>query len=125
MYAVEFKRPDESKTRRIPIITQPRRPRLSFPISETFGNPCFTVKFASYHIFKKDRSSRRGGSIALLVKKSLQAHATPPFPTSTLEVTGAQIATKSGPINCLSVYFPRGGCSPEELNLLFTPPVSL
>jgi hypothetical protein len=97
-------------------------PDLVF-LSETFWKPSFTVKFASYQIFKKDRISRHGGGVALLVKKSLQAHPIPPLATSTLEVTGVQLATNSGPVNCFSVYSPRGDCSPEELNLLLAPPI--
>ena len=76
-------------------------------LSETFWKPSFTVMFASYQIFKKDMVSRHGGGVALLGKNSLQAHAIPPLASSTLEVTGTQIATNSGPVNYFSVYSPQ------------------
>jgi len=43
-------------------------PDLVF-VSETFWNKNFTVKFTTYQFFKKDRSSRHGGGVALLVEK--------------------------------------------------------
>ncbi|EFX69225.1 hypothetical protein DAPPUDRAFT_258980 [Daphnia pulex] len=46
-------------------------PNLVF-LSGTFWNPSFTVKFVSYNLFKKDRSSRLCGGVALL-----QATSTP------------------------------------------------
>ena len=64
-------------------------PDLVF-LSETYWKPRFTVKFTTYEIFKLDRSTIRGGGVALLVKKSLQAHAIPSPVTGTLEVIGAQ-----------------------------------
>jgi hypothetical protein len=95
-------------------------PDLVF-LSETYWKPRFTVKFKTYEIFKLDRSTIRGGGVALLVKKSLQAHAIPSPVTGTLEVIGAQVPTKTGPVNCFSVYSPRGDCTAEEINLLLPP----
>jgi hypothetical protein len=35
-----------------------------------------------------------------------------------LEVIGAQLSTVSGPVDCFSVYYPRGNFSTEDLHFL-------
>ena len=40
----------------------------------------------------------------------------------TLEVIGAQLSTESGPVDCFSVYCPRGDCPPEDLHVLLNRP---
>jgi len=96
-------------------------PDLVF-LSETFWNNRFNVKFKNYSILKKDRSTRRGGGVALLVKKSLQFSALPSCSTSTLEVIGAKIQIESGPVHCFSVYCPRGDCQADEIKTLLNCP---
>jgi hypothetical protein len=92
-------------------------------LSETFWNNNFTVKFENYSFVKKDRSTRRGGGVAILFKKTLNMSPIPSLVSAvTLEVIGAQLATESGPVDCFSVYCPRGDCPPEDLHVLLNRP---
>jgi hypothetical protein len=72
---------------------------------ETYWKPRFTVKFTTYEIFKLDRSTIRGRGVDLFVNKLLQAHAIPSPFTGTLELIGAQVSTKTGPVNCFFRLF--------------------
>ena len=47
------------------ILINSEDPDLIF-LSETFWNNNFTVKFKNYSFVKKDRSTRRGGGVAML-----------------------------------------------------------
>ena len=96
-------------------------PDLVF-LSETFWNNRFNVKFKNYSILKKDRSTRRGGGVAMLFKKTLKMSPIPMPYADTLEVIGAQLSSETGPIDCFSVYCPRGDCPPEDINFLFNRP---
>ena len=87
-------------------------------LSEPHWKKFFQVKFRNYSTLKKDRNNRRGGGEALLIKKSLQFSASSTFASRTLEVIGAIIHSTSGPVNCLSVYAPRGYCQAEEFTSL-------
>lgn len=40
----------------------------------------------------------------------------------TLEIIGAQLSTETGPVDCFSVYCPRGDCTPEDIFFLFNRP---
>jgi hypothetical protein len=59
-------------------------PDLVF-LSETFWNPSFTVKFVSCNLFKKDRSSRLCGGVALLVKNLYKPTPSLPLQLATLK----------------------------------------
>ena len=89
-----------------------------FFLSETHWNKNFQVKFKNYSNRKKDRNDRRGGGVALLIKKSLQFSASPTLSPRTLEVIGAKFHSASGPVNCLSVYVPKGDCQAEKCKSL-------
>jgi hypothetical protein len=89
-------------------------PDLVF-LSETFWNNKFNVKFKNCSILKKDRNTRHGGGVAMLFLKTLKMDPIPMPYADTLEVIGAQLSSETGPIDCFSVYCPRGDCPPEDI----------
>jgi hypothetical protein len=58
----------------------------------------------------------------MLFKKTLKMSPIPMPYADTLEVIGAQLSSETGPIDCFSVYCPRGDCPPEYINILFNRP---
>ena len=92
-------------------------PDLVF-ISETYRNKKYQIRFKKFFTLNRNRNTRRGGGVTLLVKKSLQFSALPSCSTR----KGAKIQVESGPVHCFSVYCPRGDCQADEIkNLLNCP----
>ena len=96
-------------------------PDLVF-ISETHWNKKYQIRFKNFATLNRDRNTRRGGGVALLVKNSLQFSALPSSSTSTLEVIGAKIQVDSGAVHCFSVYCPKGDCQADEIKTLLNCP---
>jgi hypothetical protein len=65
---------------------------------------------------------RRGGGVALLLKKSLQFLVNNYPIQSSLEIISASVFTQSGEIECFSVFCPNSNCSQEEIDLLISRP---
>ena len=90
-------------------------------LCETFWNDKYKAIFSAYHSFVNNRSDRRGGGVAILVKKDIPAkpHATPS--TEKVETIGVMVKLKTKTINIISVYCPHGDCDKRDiLDLLNT-----
>jgi ribonuclease HI/endonuclease/exonuclease/phosphatase family metal-dependent hydrolase len=90
-------------------------------LCETFWNDKYKAMFSAYHPFVNNRTDRRGGGVAILVKKNIPAkpHATPS--TEKVEAIGIMVKLKTKTINITSVYCPHGDCDKKDiLDLLNT-----
>ena len=85
-------------------------------LCETHWKPHLSPSFKSYNILRRDRITRGGGGVALLIHKSLRFSQTDFPSTENLETIGATISTQSGLVDVVSTYCPHGDCSEEELN---------
>lgn len=77
-------------------------------VSETWLNPNVSLSHKEFHIYRNDRQSRRGGGVALIIRKHNTHLPVPIVNTSLIENIGVKIKTDSGDIHIYSCYFPGG-----------------
>ena len=84
-------------------------------ISETFWRDEYKVCFKAYTVFNKNRTDRRGGGVAILIKNYLRARPiTIPY-SQNIEAVGAAIQVGPKQLGLVSVYCPKGECNVTEL----------
>ena len=93
-------------------------------ISETHLIPSLSLKIANTRIYRTDRAcSTRSGGTAIIVDSTQDHHELVLPPTSSIEATGIQLKTKSGPLRVIAVYCRPGAKFAQEdlIQLLDSP----
>ena len=89
-------------------------------LSETYWKDNYKVKLDQYNIFYLNRQDRRGGGVAILVKKSIPATLMDITQTPSLEVIGVTCILGDVNLDIVSVYCPHGNmCEAEDIQRLF------
>lgn len=77
-------------------------------VSETWLNSNISLNHKEFYIYRNDRLLRRGGGVALIIRKHITHIQLPIVNTFLVENVGVKIKTDSGDINIYSCYFPGG-----------------
>lgn len=75
-------------------------------VCETFLKAHQKLSHYDYNIYRLDRTGRRKGGVAAIVKTGILHTQLPSFDLKVLEAIGINIVTSSGPITLVSVYNP-------------------
>lgn len=77
-------------------------------VSETWLNSNVSISHQEFNIYRNDRDSRRGGGVAIIIRKHISHLTIPIVNTSLIENIGIKILTNIGFIHIYSCYFPGG-----------------
>lgn len=75
-------------------------------VCETFLKTNLKLSHSDYKIYRLDRTGRRKGGVAVIVKSGILHTLLPSFHLKVLEAIGISIVTSTGPITLVSVYNP-------------------
>lgn len=85
-------------------------------ISETWLRQEHRMEHPGYKVYRKDRTDRKGGGVAIVVSNSLSHELLPAFDTKVVEAIGIKITGNQSPINIISAYFPGSRLTSDKLN---------
>jgi exonuclease III len=93
-------------------------------ISETHLIPSLSLKVANSRVYRTDRAgTSRSGGTAIIVDSNHEHHELTLPTSNSIEATGIQLKTKSGPLRVISVYCRPGiKFAQEDLNRLMDSP---
>lgn len=77
-------------------------------VSETGLNSNLSIKNSEFKIYRNDRTTSRGGGVAVIVRKNVSHQLLPIIDTTIIENIGIKVFTSLGPINIYSCYYPGG-----------------
>ena len=77
-------------------------------LSETWLKPNIALSHQDFVIYRKDRTNKNGGGVAIVIKKGISHSLISDVNTSVIENIGLKIFTSLGGINVYACYFPGG-----------------
>lgn len=83
-------------------------------VTESWLKPNIALCHQEFNVYRNDRVSRRGGGVAIIIRKNISHLTIPIMNTSLIENVGIKVFTGIGSVNIYSCYFAGGRVGTEN-----------